>query len=294
MSGHEVADLPADVEAEASALAIPEEVAVAALGRAHATWPALSLPSSVFLRYLAERLLAGGLHEQSIARLASEDLYLACAVLENVPGALAAFEHSYLSPLIAAARRVGLSMSDAEEVVQQMRERLLIGADARLRQYSGQGPLRSWLLVCMLREARAYLARLRRSVSIEAAGIDELFISGLAAAHIKAELRGAFKEAFRSAFDSLSSRERTLLRYQLLDDLAVHEIARIYRVHRVTVSRWLLDLRTRLEEETRAALKRTLRLSAEELESHLRALRSGIELSLTRWLRNERAEHGGR
>lgn len=287
MPGSQVTNWTHVLSAVAPALVGQEEAVGAAYARGQAAWPELLVPPAEFVSYLVERLPAGEPRDQLLTRLACEDLYLCCAVRSEVATALDRFERAYLAPLTGAGLRTGLSEDDTREVLQLLRERLLVGAEARLAQYTGQGPLRSWLIICMLREARLYQKRLRRQVPLDGDGLDALVFASPDAAHIQAELQGAFKAAFRTAFESLTPRERTLLRYQILDGMAVHEIARIYRVHRVTVSRWLIDLRNRLEQETRAALAHKLNLRADELESHLRIIRSGLDLSLTRWLREK-------
>jgi RNA polymerase sigma-70 factor (ECF subfamily) len=92
--------------------------------------------------------------------------------------------------------------------------------------------------------------------------------------------RPAFKAAFRAALASLEARERTLLRMQVVDGLSLERIGVIYAVNKSTVSRWLTRAQEQLMDETKSRLRAELALSGGELESLVRAMRSGIELSV--------------
>ena len=83
---------------------------------------------------------------------------------------------------------------------------------------------------------------------------------------------------------NLAVRERALLRYSVVDGLTLDEIGAIYRAHKSSVSRWLSRARARLWQETRAALQTRLAIDEVDLESIVRLLRSGLDLSLERLL----------
>lgn len=265
--------------------------ATAAALRARAAWPGVELPVAEFARFLEERLASQ--KDVSIERLHLADLFLVCAVLRGAEGALEALEDLFVPTVMSAGKRLGLPPAELDEVLQILRERLLVPSSpaSRLAQYAGQGPLRGWLLVAAVREARALLRQRRRFVGLdESQLIEDVLDRSLAdpeLAHIRSECRAAFREAFRAALLSLAPAERTLLRYQVLDGLSVKEMARIYRVHRVTVSRWLIEVRALVEKRTRTALSQRLAVPADELESQLRALLSSFELSLERWLQRD-------
>ena len=97
----------------------------------------------------------------------------------------------------------------------------------------------------------------------------------------------ALAEAFRDALRSLGVRERSLLLYQVVEGLSVEEIAVLYRVHRVTVSRWLGATRARLLKTTRQNLMQRLHIGDLEVESLLRLINSQMEITLDRCLRED-------
>jgi RNA polymerase sigma-70 factor (ECF subfamily) len=101
---------------------------------------------------------------------------------------------------------------------------------------------------------------------------------------MKARYRDEFREAFGEAVARLAPRDRNLLRYQLLDGLTTHQIGTIYRVHRVTITRWLKKARDNLLEETRSLLIARLRVEPQEFNSIMGLIQSQLDLSLSRVL----------
>src|SRR5438477_9387309 len=126
--------------------------------RGRSAWPDVQLGEADFAR-----LLAG--------RSPSAELYLACACVEGDPRALAALEAMLLPAVAPVLAR--LDADERDEIVQELRERLLVprgGKPARIAGYSGRGPLENWLKVAGLREAIEVDRRRKRApVSDEAA-----------------------------------------------------------------------------------------------------------------------------
>jgi hypothetical protein len=100
------------------------------------------------------------------------DLYLACACVLSLNGAVAAFERAY-GPVMARVLAHRKTSADiAADVRQMVLERLLVGdvskgTAPKLSAYRGSGPLQSWvattaattLLTIRLRESQAGAAR---------------------------------------------------------------------------------------------------------------------------------------
>lgn len=99
-------------------------------------------------------------------------------------------------------------------------------------------------------------------------------------AHIKSLYRQEFKGAFQNALNSLTPRERNMLRMVLLDGLSITDLGAFYRVHRSTASRQLAAAREKLMDETRQELRAVLDLSPEQFYSLLQTIRSHLDLSL--------------
>src|SRR5262249_42945161 len=92
----------------------------------------------------------------------------------------------------------------------------------------------------------------------------------------------AFKRAFQAALAELEPRERTLLRFQYVDDLTVDQIGALYHVHRATAARWVAQARERLGERTRLRLARELGTHDGGLTSILQIIQSHVDVSLVR------------
>ena len=286
---------------------------VSAVYAAQSQHPTLTLSSQVFAQVLVGRVQqlakSGGAIDDVLSQLAVADLYLACACAQQLPAALAIFEATCLAPLSRAIAQIDPSPAFVDEVLQQVRERLLcVDAAAgredpeptkppRIAGYMGLGPLRRWVRAAALRLA-LNLRRAERTSWAQPAEPGSL--AEVAAAQIdpelaliKARYRPAFKAAFANAVCSLSSRERNVLRLHLIEGLVAEQIGQVYGVHRVSVARWLGQLRGRLLDETRKQLHASLSLSSQELDELYGLLDSQLTLSISRLLKtsaDERAQ----
>jgi RNA polymerase sigma-70 factor (ECF subfamily) len=265
--------------------------------RARAAWPELGLPAATFAPALearvAEGMEAGGSVEAALAQLELADLYLACACAHGLPAALAELEARCLEPLAPALGRLDPSPAFCDETLQLLRQRLLCadasGTPPRIATYAGRGPLFRWVRAAALRIA-LNLRRHERSPArrvVERRDLTEVPAGNLdpELALIKARYRPAFKAAFAAAVAGLTSRERNILRLHLLDGLVAEQIGRLYGVHRVSVARWLGQIRASLLEQTRRHLAAALSLSESELDELYGLIESQLELSVSNILR---------
>jgi RNA polymerase sigma-70 factor (ECF subfamily) len=244
-----------------------------ALGQS--AWPEIDLDLAAFSA-TAERCLTAG----PVDDIRAGDLYLATACAAGVGAAIAAFDKHYLAEIAAALVRRGHDAAAAADVVQAVRVRFLLGEDGRaprIAEYDGRGSLAAWIRVAAVRIAISANRKHRRET-------DEIEI---VAAERSPELDllhrrfgEAFDVAFRTAFTALSPRERTLLRYQVIDRLGIDRIATIHGVHRSTAARWSAHAREALVEGVRRALQDQLGIPSEELDSLIRMIHSQLELSL--------------
>jgi RNA polymerase sigma-70 factor (ECF subfamily) len=272
-----------------------------ALETAHAVgaarWPDVALAPEALARHVATAA-PGATTAAAVAELHAADLYLACACLRGIAGAVAAFEAAHLASLGATlAGAVRVSAEEVDEVRQRLRIKLLVGEPDRGRAplvgtYSGRGPLAAWVRVAAVREALT-LARdagIGARASQRAAADGALGHDGLAAADpelaaIKGRYRRDFEEAFAGALRGIADRERALLRLHTLAGLSLEKIGAIYKVDRSTVSRWLADARHALLDGTERGLRDRLGLQPAEVESMARLLTSQLELDLPELLR---------
>lgn len=256
---------------------------------ARAAWPALDLDDVAFVEHLGS-LSAGDL-ETWLDQLRVDDAYLAFGCARGDAASLEAFERVHAPEMRALAERL-LPGAGAQEVVQKLSEQLLVATGTRppgIARYAGQGRLRAWLRVTTVREA----VRARKKAGLETPA-EEQALQAVGTEGADPELRymrelykAQFREAFSDALAALTPRERTLLRYTVIDGLTVDRVGAIYRVHRATAARWVAKARERLISETRRALMQRLAVGAPEQESILRMIRSDLDLSIRSFLREE-------
>lgn len=247
------------------------------LGRTH--WPALPLDEATF----AARLARLGGADPDDERAA--DLFLAFAVAERVPGAIEAFDERVADAAAIVHRRFPGTELSCADLRQLLVTRICVGDSERapaIESYRGRGSLRSWLRVSAVRvltdASRAAARRPNSDVNVDA-------LAALGAspdvAYLQRRFGDAIKHVLEHALTQLSSDERALLRQRYLHGLQVDEIASLRGIHRVTASRLLSRVHERLLKLARRALERERGI---DLEALMHAVRSGLELSLSRVL----------
>ena len=183
----------------------------------------------------------------------------------------------------SALLRMRLDPSDRDDVRQLVLEKLFVshGRPPRIEMFTGRGELAGWSRAIAVRTALNYLRDHRRASHV---GADELWeeLPGITddpeLAHIRDHYRERFTDVFRAAVAALSDRERTLLRYHYVDDLALHQIAAIYRVHRSTAFRWLDDARAAIVRHIRDTLRVEIAISSSGIASIVRLIASHLEV----------------
>lgn len=245
-----------------------------ALERAEAAWPELAISPATFFGFVADRLREPNAPE-AWSSLHAADLYLACGCALRIEQAAAAFVAA-LKPDVDGVFRPDRSDERVEDFRQGVFEYLLVppqlGATPRIGNYKGSGKLRYWVRVIASRRLRPATPR-----------IDLALLPGPAdppeTAYLREYYRKPFEAAVREAFSTLDERERTLLRYQLIDRMPIMAIAAMLGVHRVSVSRWLGRARAELLQRTRALMCSRFRVPQGELSSVVRLARGALDVS---------------
>jgi RNA polymerase sigma-70 factor (ECF subfamily) len=252
-------------------------------------WPMAKFDGAAFGAFLATRTVEG----QGIAELHVDDLYLAWACLSGQRDAIAAFER-YTRPLIALAVR--RDSRDADELIHTVQIKLLVpeGSRAsRLSDYTGVGPLKAFVMVMAMRcLADARRGDQRRKE--DAVGDGWLELASIAGSTTNPEERTQWSElephaaaAVRDAMGALSARQRNLLRLHYVEGVSAEALGRMYRVHRATTTRWLVDTRAQLLELVQQRLRGSLELSTASMQGLNQTLVGGLELSLPSLLGSE-------
>jgi RNA polymerase sigma-70 factor, ECF subfamily len=266
------------------------------------SWPRVDLHADVFVRYLAQRLPEKSVDvplERVLARLILTDLYLACACVHKVPGALEALERHYLERLPASLGFLKLSAATLDDVCQTVRIHLLVGtagSGPQLGEYKGVGTLPSWMRVIAARMAYKQGTPVREMPTENVlAVIESLPVPGpdVELELIKRRYRSQFRQAVREAFATLSSEQRQLLWLHFIDRMPTTKMGPLFGVDQSTVSRKIKSARRAVYEETKRLLQERLGLSSHEFKSLLKVIDSQLDLSLSEDLKDEEKKEGG-
>lgn len=248
-------------------------------------WPSVTLAPESFVRHLARHLPGEG-GAEVLRQLHGADLYLACACAAGERQALLVFERHVLQKV--PARLGQLAESTLDEVLQVMRQRLLLGrgdSPPRIADYSGRGPLLAWVRIIGVRIAGELASQEGRQVLFDEP--PETLARMLAPDDperelLKADSRQALVSALRAALAVMPERERAMLRLHHIHGLTMDRLATMYGEPRSSIARRVMQARERLLKLTRGELAARWQLEGSELESLLGLVRSRLELSLHR------------
>jgi RNA polymerase sigma-70 factor (ECF subfamily) len=243
--------------------------------------PDLERDDAGWLSHLASHL-HGPAWLKELETLHAADLLLAWACAGGQPAALRKLETLLVPLATAVLRRRNYPPDTIDEVIQQVRSRLLVADNGKPKvlEYSGRGELTSWLGAVTLRTALNVKRSQPTVAEDEGALVTLIGETHPEMAYLKEKYLQDFRAALAEAAATLSPRDRVLLRQFAIDGLSAAELGALYGVHRVTAFRWLGEARRALAEAARAALGRRLKLSPEELSSIIRLVRSRLDLSL--------------
>jgi len=290
---HRVASDRIEQLTRASGLAAASPTAVAAawealITTARAAWPTVRFDEEVIAPLIGERLTGGDL-AVALGAAPAADLALAAACTAQEPTAHAAFD-AVLTEVDAAGGSTGSTKDLVDEVKQLLRVQLLVpkdGKPAGIAGYHGKGPLRGWVRITATRELIRHKKKRMRELPLDKS-LDYLLTSQLdpALEALKAEYRSEFAIALREAIGDLSAEDRTLLRQQIVDGMSIDEVGAAFGVHRATAARWLNRARAALVSATHDRLAKRLKLPVEQIESVIRLVRSRLDASVIRYLRD--------
>jgi RNA polymerase sigma-70 factor (ECF subfamily) len=261
-----------------------DQAAALAYHAGRAAWPGLRMDLSTFQRWVRTAGIdIGALQERG------EELYLVAGCVSQDAEAFQAFERRYLSTLNQSVGRIVLSADQADELRQQLRVTLLLGAQPKIGTFRGQGPLGAWVQVCAVRLALKLGAARDRLANPDASLLEGLVSQDadqeLLAA--KAQYRDTFQAALEECFLALPSRQKTLLRMHFLDGMSIDEMGQVFHVHRATIARWLVAIRREVLEQICKKISLSLRASSSEFRSMVRLVQGDVRLSLHRILGGE-------
>jgi RNA polymerase sigma-70 factor (ECF subfamily) len=265
----------------------------AVIARGRAAYPQLPIDELTFVAHLARSVARRACDgPTTLEQLEAEDMYLAHACLQRVPGAVDAFDGRCGRRLRAVLATVAKSSELRAEAEQRVRDLLLVGtpdAPARIANYGGQAPLERWVAVVAQRQvvtmlrADATEQRARDGAALEAAVAAAAPAPELA--YVKERYRGDFERAMSEALAALGERDQLLLRLHLVSGVSVESIGKMYGVSQSTASRWLAQARDAVSTHIERLLRERLRLSPDELASLAGLVASQIQVSISRLLK---------
>jgi RNA polymerase sigma-70 factor (ECF subfamily) len=248
----EAAEAP-DAELERQLDAVVDEAR-----RAH---PGLNVDPVAFVSFLATRIAL-----ESCGPYVA-DLYLACACATRTPGAAERLEELCVARVGSSIARVDSSPSFIAEILQRVRERLIVGDPPRIAVYGARGSLAAFVRVAAIREALTE-KRTQGRGHVDFDDVPERVVEGDATLElVRREHHAEFQQALRTALATLDRRERSALRMSYLDDLTSEQIGRLFQVNRATAARWVVRAEARVRDLTRATLGKRLNLSETETDS---------------------------
>ncbi|MCE9667702.1 transcriptional regulator [Myxococcus stipitatus] len=238
-----------------------------------------------FARHLGARLAEADDPARALERLHARDLALALACAQELPGAADLFEDEVLSRLRVPLSRLHPSPAFVDEVLQTLRANLLMpraGAAPRLAGYAGVGSLFHWVNSAGVRLA----LRMRKAHGQEAQVDAEVLAAhpaqgGLELGLVREDARAHVRAAFVQAVASLDDEDRELLRLHFVERLSLERMGALYGLHKSTLSRRLSGVQAVLEKRTRRVMSERLALSADDLDSVMRAIHGRLDLSLS-------------
>jgi RNA polymerase sigma-70 factor (ECF subfamily) len=247
-------------------------------------WSALPpLPPEDFVAHVAIHLPPDVDRAAHLRGLAAEDLYLACACAQGLPGAAAVFDTELVSRVPGYIARIDRSPAFADEITQVVRERLLVrrdGAPPRIADYAGRGALASWLRVIAVRAALD--RRPADDDDDDCAALDQLAAdTAPELAVLRTRHAAAMTAALRDAVAALTPEQRVILRMYFASGQSTEQIAAVLRVNRSTAARRLVAARQAVFDETHRRLRAELPLTTDEFASLARALHDQLDVSLS-------------
>lgn len=271
-----------------------QEAVTRAIAEARERWPAVGVARERFEAHVAA-LHALSDEGAALHGIHLGDLLLAWACLEGQAAALAAFEEGPMAVARAALTGMGMPRDRREEVLQQVRAKLLAATpEPRIARYGGTGSLASWVRVIAVRAALSQGRSMTRARKQD----DELMLAEMARSvtdepeldSLREQYREQLGEAMAKAFGELATDERNLLRMHSLDGVNLRELGKLHGVDASTVSRRLAKIRAQLLASARDNLAQRCGLGVTEVESLIRAVGRDVDLSVARLLESDASD----
>ncbi len=181
-----------------------------------------------------------------------------------------------------AIRKWKQTSDQTADLIQELLQKMLLDSETHARKilnYNGKASLAVWIKTIAI---RMVIDQHRSSQNTAKVQEESLLVTQeqpemlLLKKKYASECEAALKEAWRA----LPSRQKSLLRFSSLQGMSFIEIAKIYRIHRVTAARWVEEARYAFAMQSLNLLSKRVQLDVTELKSMLYDMQSQIQLSL--------------
>jgi RNA polymerase sigma-70 factor len=256
---------------------------------ARAHWPELNVTFEDFSDHL-ERL---GYGRELPAQL--EGLYLCIACAHGCPSACKQLEARYFPALRGFVSKLDPRPDAVDDLLQQIRYRLLVGPEPRIRAYRGEGSLDGWLrrvahtVALDSIRVRVGRERLLQRLRHDSACMGQLQASPppLPDEHLQ---RKGYEQIVRCALQqslrTLPNELRQLLGHYYVGGLSIDQLGTLYAVNRSTAARRILRSVLMIRRSLRKELSRLLGTAAAlEWESSTAAFHPNWDADVAGWLR---------
>jgi RNA polymerase sigma-70 factor (ECF subfamily) len=261
-----------------------ESATAEAFRAGQAAWPGVAISIEAFTAHVR----GSGAGPGELAQHGA-DIYLACGCALGDRLALQLFDQRVLPRVVQHVARLRVKSEDLDEIRQILRMRLF-AHPRRIVGYAGRGSLVRWVRLVATRIALEDTRALRSEAAADEghalatliAGGDEPELS-----LIRERLREPFQRALQESFADLAPRSRDILRMHYIEGMSFEEIGSVYDVHRATVARWLVGIRSAVVRGMSRRLWAGAEPSSSDLRSLIRALWNELDISLGQFLRPE-------
>ena len=219
----------------------------------------------------------------TLRRHPTADLYLAVALEQGAPQALALFHREYFDFVRSISRKYARNIEDAEDIAQD----LCATIPTRIGKYQGTGSLKGWIgrivpnvtrdlyrsgaeawerSLDALSDANPDMAPMPEMplLSDDGRGADDI-----REAMDRSRCQEMFQKTLASAFEHLDPEQRELVTYRYIEGLSGREIARIRGVAEYVISKHLKKALNRLEKRILMAATTLFAFSSREVRDCL-------------------------
>jgi len=280
---------PKNGNSAGSPLTLPAEAPLhRAYQEARTHWPNLNVTFEDFSDHL-ERL---GYGRELPAQLGG--LYLCIACSQGCPIACRELELRYFPALRRFISKLEPRLDAVDDLLQQIRYRLLVGPEPRIRAYRGQGCLEGWLRrVAHTVALDSIRVRIGRERLLQRFRRDSTCIAQLQASpppppdeHLQRKSHDQIVRcALQQSLRTLPNELRQLLQHYYVGGLSIDQLGAIYAVNRATAARRLLRSVLMIRRSLRKELARLLgTAAAQEWEASSSAFHPNWDVDVAGWL----------